>query len=44
MNTPIHPEKPIVPQAGETQGVLPEDMETLMYVISHDLRAPIVTI
>jgi signal transduction histidine kinase len=44
MNTPSHPEKPIVPQAGETQGVLPEDMETLMHVISHDLRAPIVTI
>jgi signal transduction histidine kinase len=28
----------------ETQEVLPEDMETLMHVISHDLRAPIVTI
>ncbi len=44
MNTPSQPEKPIVPQAGETQGVLSEDMETLMHVISHDLRAPIVTI
>ncbi len=44
MNTPSQPEKPIVPQAGELQGVLPEDMETLMHVISHDLRAPIVTI
>ena len=44
MNTPSQPEKPIVPQAGETQGFLPEDMETLMHVISHDLRAPIVTI
>ena len=44
MDTPSQPDKPPFPQAGETQGVLPEDMETLMHVISHDLRAPIVTI
>ncbi|MGV7229772.1 MAG: sensor histidine kinase [Nitrospirales bacterium] len=44
MDTPSRPDKPLFPQAGETQGVLPEDMETLMHVISHDLRAPIVTI
>ena len=44
MDTPSRPDKPLLPQAGETQGVLPEDMETLMHVISHDLRAPIVTI
>ncbi|MDH5587192.1 MAG: HAMP domain-containing histidine kinase [Nitrospirota bacterium] len=44
MDTPNHPDKPLLPQAGGTQGVLPEDMETLMHVISHDLRAPIVTI
>jgi len=44
MDTPSRPDKPLVPQAGETQGDLLEDMETLMHVISHDLRAPIVTI
>jgi signal transduction histidine kinase len=44
MDTPSRPDKPLLPQAGETQGVLLEDMETLMHVISHDLRAPIVTI
>ena len=44
MDTPSRPDKPLFPQAGETQGVLPEDIETLMHVISHDLRAPIVTI
>jgi len=44
MDTPSRPDKPLLPQAGETQGVLSEDMETLMHVISHDLRAPIVTI
>ena len=44
MDTPSRPDKPLFPQAGETQGVLSEDMETLMHVISHDLRAPIVTI
>jgi signal transduction histidine kinase len=44
MDTPSRPDKPLLPQAGETQGVLFEDMETLMHVISHDLRAPIVTI
>ncbi len=45
MDTPSQPDKPLFPPSGETQGVLPEDdMETLMHVISHDLRAPIVTI
>jgi signal transduction histidine kinase len=44
MDTPSRPSKPLRPQAGEVQGVLFEDMETLMHVISHDLRAPIVTI
>jgi signal transduction histidine kinase len=44
MDTPSRPDKPFFPQAGEPQGVLSEDMETLMHVISHDLRAPIVTI
>ena len=27
MDTPSRPDKPLLPQAGETQGVLPEDME-----------------
>lgn len=44
MDTPSPSDKPPFPAKGETQGVLPEDMETLMHVISHDLRAPIVTI
>ena len=44
MDTPSRPDKPPVSQVGETQGDLLEDMETLMHVISHDLRAPIVTI
>jgi signal transduction histidine kinase len=44
MDTPSHSDKPLSPQADQTQGVLSEDMETLMHVISHDLRAPIVTI
>ena len=44
MDTPSRPDKPSIPQAGETPGDLLEDMETLMHVISHDLRAPIVTI
>ena len=44
MDTPSRPGKPLSSQAGETQEALPEDMETLMHVISHDLRAPIVTI
>jgi signal transduction histidine kinase len=44
MDTPSRQDKPLLPQTGGTQGVLPEDMETLMHVISHDLRAPIVTI
>ncbi len=44
MDTSSRPDKPFSPQAGETQEALPEDMETLMHVISHDLRAPIVTI
>jgi len=40
MDTPSRPDKPLLSQAGETQGVLSDDMETLMHVISHDLRAP----
>ena len=44
MDTPSRPDKPLLSHAGETQGVLLEDMETLMHVISHNLRAPIVTI
>lgn len=44
MDTPSRPDKPLLSQTGERQGILPEDMETLMHVISHDLRAPIVTI
>ncbi len=44
MDTPSRPDKPLSPQTGQTQEALPEDMETLMHVISHDLRAPIVTI
>ena len=44
MDTPSRPDKLLSHQIGETHGVLPEDMETLMHVISHDLRAPIVTI
>ncbi len=44
MDVPNQPNKPHSPRLSEAQGVLPEDMETLMHVISHDLRAPIVTI
>ncbi len=44
MDTPSRPDKSHFSEKGEMQGVLPEDMETLMHVISHDLRAPIVTI
>ena len=44
MDAPKQPDKPLFPQVGESRTVLPEDMETLMHVISHDLRAPIVTI
>ncbi len=44
MDLPSRPDKLCSSQAGETQEALPEDMETLMHVISHDLRAPIVTI
>jgi len=44
MEKPSQPDKPLFPQTGGKHGVLPEDMETLMHVISHDLRAPIVTI
>ncbi len=44
MDIPSQPDKPLSLQVGETQESLPEDMETLMHVISHDLRAPIVTI
>ena len=45
MDIPSQPDKPLFPQTLEKQEVFPEgDMETLMHVISHDLRAPIVTI
>ena len=45
MDTPRPTDKPLLSQqADETQEVLSQDMETLMHVISHDLRAPIVTI
>lgn len=44
MNTANQPDEPAIPQKGDMQEVLHEDMETLMHVISHDLRAPIVTI
>ncbi len=44
MDTPNKPDKLHSASFGESQSVLPEDMETLMHVISHDLRAPIVTI
>ena len=44
MDTPSRPDKSFSLQSGEMQGILPEDIETLMHVISHDLRAPIVTI
>ena len=44
MDTPSRPDKSILPPMGEPQGVQMEDMEMLMHVISHDLRAPIVTI
>ena len=44
MDTPSPPDKPHFHQTDAISGVLPEDMETLMHVISHDLRAPIVTI
>ena len=43
----VNPHRPEVPMGGEP-GPLPstlqQDMETLVHVISHDLRAPIVTI
>jgi len=44
MDVPSPPDKAFHPQMNDTPGVLPEDMETLMHVISHDLRAPFVTI
>ena len=44
MDIPSRPDKSILPPMGEPQGVQMEDMEMLMHVISHDLRAPIVTI
>ena len=44
MDSSSRPDKSILPQMGKPQGVQMEDMEMLMHVISHDLRAPIVTI
>ncbi len=43
MDRPSQPEN-LPSTVGTKQEALPEDMETLMHVISHDLRAPIVTI
>ncbi len=43
MDRPSQPEN-LPSTVGTKQEVLPEDIETLMHVISHDLRAPIVTI
>ena len=44
MEPPNRPDKPSLHRTGEPEAVSPTDMETLMHVISHDLRAPIVTI
>jgi len=44
MEIPSRPDKPSLEGTGETQTDSLTDMETLMHVISHDLRAPIVTI
>ncbi len=44
MDRPTPPDNPFLPQQDKAQEVLSQDMETLMHVISHDLRAPIVTI
>lgn len=44
MEPPNRPGKLSKLGTGEPEAVSPTDMETLMHVISHDLRAPIVTI
>jgi signal transduction histidine kinase len=44
MEPPNRPDKLSKLGTGEPEAVSPTDMETLMHVISHDLRAPIVTI
>jgi len=44
MEPPNRPDKLSKLGTGEPETVSPTDMETLMHVISHDLRAPIVTI
>jgi signal transduction histidine kinase len=44
MELPNRPDKFSKLGTGEPEAVSPTDMETLMHVISHDLRAPIVTI
>ena len=44
MESPNRPDKLSKLGTGEPETVSPTDMETLMHVISHDLRAPIVTI
>lgn len=44
METPPRPDNLSKLGMGEPEVVSPTDMETLMHVISHDLRAPIVTI
>ncbi len=44
MESPNRPDKASMHRKGEPEAVSPTDMETLMHVISHDLRAPIVTI
>jgi signal transduction histidine kinase len=44
MESPNRQDKLSNHRTGKPEGVSPTDMETLMHVISHDLRAPIVTI
>jgi len=44
MEPPNRPDRLSIHKTGEPGSVSPTDMETLMHVISHDLRAPIVTI
>lgn len=44
MTPPLHPEVPGGDEQGASSSALQQDMETLVHVISHDLRAPIVTI
>ncbi len=44
MDVPGSSDKPSLPPKGDVIDGSPTDIETLMHVISHDLRAPIVTI